>query len=367
MPGAVLILAGGSGTRFWPASRRAHPKHLLRLLPEGKTLLQATVERAQGLGPDVDVRVVTAEDQREAVVADLDGLLPAASVLAEPAPRNTAPAIVYGVSRLLHEGLSPDERIVVLPADAWIQDEEAFARELTAAAAVAQAEEAIVTVGIEPTHPATGYGYLQLGGVCGVTVAGSQGSEVASRRVTRFCEKPDRATAEQFLAEGEYLWNAGIFVMSAVQLSAALSEVAPELTLLWEGLHEAWKAQDPGREAEVYLAAEARSFDYAVMEKAARVFCVRASFAWSDLGSWDALAPLLEEAEDDQALAGHVVSVAADRNVVFAPGKTVGLVGVEDLVVVVTDDAVLVARASSAQDVRAVTDQLREAGREDLL
>ena len=359
MPGAVLILAGGSGTRFWPASRRAHPKHLLPLLPGGKTLLQATVERAQGFWPDVDVRVVTAEDQREAVVADVEGLLPASAVLAEPGPRNTAPAIVYGVCRLVHEGLNPHERIVVLPADAWIRDEEAFAREFTAASAVAQEEEAIVTVGIEPTHPATGYGYLHL--------AGDQGPEVASTRVTRFCEKPDRPTAEQFLAEGNYLWNAGIFVLSAVQLSDAVSSVAPELESLWRGLSEAWKADDQHGAAELYLAAEARSFDYAVMEKAARVFCVPGSFGWSDLGSWDALAPLLEAAEDGQALAGDVVSVAAQNNVVFAPGKTVGLVGVEDLVVVVTEDAVLVARASDAQDVRSLTEQLRETGREDLL
>jgi len=350
----VLILAGGSGTRFWPASRRLRPKHLIPLLPGGQTLLGATIERVTALAGGASVHVVTAADQRDAVLADPSVLRGGVSVLSEPEPRNTGPAIVWAVASLLADGRDPDEPVVVLPADAWVDDAEAFRRGLGEARDLARIGAPIVTLGIAPDRPAEGYGYVEL-----------QDSD--SGKVLRFCEKPSAEVAREFLASGRHLWNAGIFVFTPATLRAALAAVAPDLHSLLLGLVDCFGRQDHAAGRELYRAIAARSFDYAVMEQAPEVLCVRASFAWSDLGSWDALGPLLESGEGGMFRADALVGERASGNVVFAPGRSVGLLGVDDLIVVVTDDAVLVADKGDAQAVRELTQRLKALGREDLL
>lgn len=350
----VLILAGGSGTRFWPASRRLRPKHLIPLLPGGQTLLGATIERAASLSGGANIHVVTAADQRDAVLADRAVLEGGVSVLSEPEARNTGPAIVWAVASLLASGRDADEPVVVLPADAWVDDPEAFRTGLAEARDLARTGAPIVTLGIAPDRPAEGYGYVEL-----------QDSD--SAKVLRFCEKPSAKVAREFLAGGCHLWNAGIFVFTPATLRAVLAAVAPELHALLLGLLDSFGRQDYAEARVLYRASAARSFDYAVMEQAPEVLCVRAKFSWSDLGSWDALGPLLERGEGGMFRADALVGERASGNVVFAPGLSVGLLGVDDLIVVVTGDAVLVANKSDAQAVRELTQRLRELGREDLL
>ncbi|MEE2830218.1 MAG: mannose-1-phosphate guanylyltransferase [Myxococcota bacterium] len=357
----VVVLAGGSGTRFWPASRRRHPKHLLKLLPGERSLLQATVGRVADLGGDADVTILTAQDQREAVCADLSGLLASSAVVAEPEARNTAPAIVLAAARLLADGAAETDPVVVLPSDAWVDDDLAFRQTLERACQAAVSHSAIVAVGIPPSHAATGYGYLELG------EPAEPGQDGSPRRVERFCEKPDAALAEEFLAGGRHHWNAGIFVFTLATLQRTLREVAPDLAQLADALGECFRAGDSAAADRLYRSASPISFDYAVMEHADGLLCVGASFAWSDLGSWDALQPVLETGDAGAFRAAGLVSKAAEGNVVFAPGRTVGLLGVEGLVVVATDDAILVASADRAQEVRALTELLREQGMEELL
>jgi mannose-1-phosphate guanylyltransferase len=353
-PPDVLILAGGSGTRFWPASRRLRPKHLIPLLPDGQTLLGATISRVVDLSGGASVHVVTAEDQRGAVVADLDRLGLGGSVIAEPAPRNTGPAIVWAVASLLAGGSDGSVPVVVLPSDAWVDDPAAFRSCLQSACGLARAGKAIVTIGVPPDRPAEGYGYLEL-------------QQTDSATVLRFCEKPSAELARQFLDSGRHLWNAGIFVFTPEALRTVLAAVAPELHSLFLGLLDCFSRRDSAGAAALYEASVARSFDYAVMERAPEVLCVRATFAWSDLGSWDALGPLLDSAEGAMFRADTVICERSSGNVVFAPGRSVGLLGVRDLIIVVTDDAVLVADKGDAQAVRELTQKLKELGREDLL
>jgi mannose-1-phosphate guanylyltransferase/mannose-6-phosphate isomerase len=334
----ALILAGGSGTRFWPASTRATPKQLLPLLPDGRCLLEATVERLAGVADRC--AVITAADQVDGVRAVTD-----VALTVEPEPRNTAPAILLGVADCLRAGAGDEDVILILPSDAWVADEAAWRASLATALRAAAEHEAIVTLGVPPTRPATGYGYLSLGEV--VEPAARDGAPCV-RRLRRFEEKPDRATAEAYLRSGDAWWNAGIFGFRVGVLRRVLDAVRPDLAAGLQRL-----ATAPGTErAAAYATLEKQSIDYAVMERAPAVLAAEAVMGWSDLGSWDALEPVLDPVEGGVGRAATVAATDARDNVVFAPGCRVALLGVEGLVVVVTDDGVLVAPKDRAQEVR---------------
>ena len=356
----VLVLAGGSGTRFWPASRRAQPKHLLPLLPGGETLLRATLRRVADLGGGAQVNIVTAEDQVAAVQEDLRKSPVGAVVVAEPAARNTAPAILWALAGLLATGGDEDAPIVVLPSDAWVDDDAGFRSCLERACERAQDEQRIVTIGVPPDRPATGYGYLEL-----AALPGEDSS--ASLPVVRFCEKPSAELAEEFLAGGRHLWNAGIFVFTARTMRRVVAEVAPVQHALFEGLLEHFAARDFDGARARYKAADPISVDYAVMERAGDLLCQPATFGWSDLGAWDALEPVLERTEGAVHRSAALVAEESVGNVVFAPDKSVALLGVEGLILVSTDDAILVASKDKAQSVRDLHAKLGKLGWDDLL
>ncbi|MFN2369766.1 MAG: mannose-1-phosphate guanylyltransferase [Candidatus Krumholzibacteriia bacterium] len=353
--GICVIMAGGRGTRFWPLSRAARPKQLLPLAA-GRTLLRETYERVAPLSGPGRILVVTGADLADAVRAELPEL-PAAHVIGEPIGRNTAPCAVLGAG--LAARLDPGAPFALLPADHLIPEPELFRAQLAAAFARAAAAPTVVTLGIVPDRPETGYGYLE--------TAGDPDPD-GFRRGLAFVEKPDYATAAAYLAGGRHYWNGGIFIWNPRHFAAAAAAHLPEVVSL---LAPAIAAQGTGAFAAAlqagYRDCPAASIDYAVMEKLDGFEVLPASFRWSDLGSWDAWGELAADLDGGNRGEGELVALDAAGNVVRAEGKLVALVGVQDLVVVDTPDALLVCRKADAQRIKDIIARLEGAGRRDLL
>lgn len=350
-----VIMAGGSGTRFWPLSRTLRPKQLLPLSGGQGSLLRETRRRIASLIPAERTLVVTSEALAAETRAELPEL-PPENILAEPIGRNTAPCVGWAASVVARR--SPEAVLAVLPADHAIADERAFTSVLARAIAAAR-EGDMVTVGIKPTRPETGYGYVELGEELAPSV----------HRGRRFVEKPDELRARQFLAAGRYLWNSGMFFFRADVL---LDSIRQHLPGLGDALRAFDEAAGAGRELEAvrtsYASLPDVSIDHGVMEKAARVAVVPGDFGWSDVGSWTSAWELAPHDADDNALFGHVVAVDTRGSYVRAHGaKTIAVVGLEDVVVVDTEDALLVLPRSRAQDVRAVVQALKSQKRGDRL
>ncbi|MBI4553715.1 MAG: NTP transferase domain-containing protein [Candidatus Latescibacteria bacterium] len=349
----IVIMAGGRGTRFWPRSRSRTPKQLLNIVGDG-TMLRQTFDRVRPLADPSRVWVVTNEEYREAVAHQLPDL-PPDHIIAEPLVRSTAPCI--GLAALHVHRRAGDEVMAVLSADHWIGDEAAFLRCLMTGAEVARHERTIVTIGIQPTSPETGYGYIQVGTLLGEM----DGQRV--HRVVRFTEKPDRETAEQFLNGGQHLWNSGIFVWTASTILWHIERLAPELH---QGLMEIERAlgtaDEPGRVRRVYETLPTVSIDYAVMERADQVAVVLGGFGWSDVGSWSAVQPFWERDEHGNAVRGQVIGVDASGMIVESGGKLVALIGVDDLIVIETDDVLLVCRKDRDQDIKRMISELERRG-----
>jgi mannose-1-phosphate guanylyltransferase len=344
-----VIMAGGSGTRFWPLSRASRPKQFLPLGSSDEALLAATVRRLERLVPAERILIVVAES----LVEETRRLVPqvaAAHVLAEPVGRNTAPCVGWAASVVARE--DPTAVLAVLPADHHIGDEKTFTDTLAAAIDAAAGGD-LVTIGIRPTRPETGYGYIEMG------------DEIAAglHRARRFVEKPDAGRARQFLAEGRFLWNSGMFFFRA---DAVLREIAVHLPDLAKGLARFDEAAASGREAEEVKASfgtlPSVSIDNGVMEKAAGVSVIPGDFGWSDVGSWTTVWELASRDEGGNAFFGDVVPVDAKNCYVRAPeGKMVAVIGLEDVVVVDTGDALLVMPRDRSQDVREVVEALKRA------
>lgn len=360
----TVIMAGGSGTRFWPLSRRLRPKQLLPLGGDGSTaLLTATARRVAGLSPLERVLVVTRADLADGTRAALPGL-PPENLLLEPAGRNTAPCVAWATATVQRR--DPTAVIVVLAADAFIEDEGAFVAALRTAAEAA-ASGAIVTLGIRPTRPETGYGYLHVGDVLANAPDGVY-------KVRAFVEKPDAARAAAFVSGSAHLWNAGIFVFRADVMRAAVAAHLPAVSEALDAFDVAAKSSPDAEMNEVaarYPTLPNISIDYGVMEKVSEVAVVPVSCGWSDVGSWQASWELGAKDERQNVVRGALadaVLVDASGNVVVSPsGKVVALVGVRDLVVVDTPDALLVVPRERAQDVKKAVDALTAARRDDVL
>lgn len=369
----AIVPAGGAGTRLWPLSRAGRPKFLLDLTGSGRTLLQETWDRLVPLaGPD-GVLVVTGVRHADAVASQLDDL-PTANLLAEPSPRDSTAAVCLAAAVVRHR--HPDAVVGSFAADAVIRDVPAFHDAVTQAAAVAR-EGLVVTIGIEPDRPSTAFGYVRLGAALDVTGAPS------ARVVERFVEKPDAVTAAAYLAESTYRWNAGMFVARADVLLGLLAQYRPELAAGVEEIAAAWDT--PRRAAvlaDLWPGLEKVAIDYAVAEPAAaagRVAVVPAALGWDDVGDFAALAGLVAEQLDGSdggsdgagqvAVLGDPAQVLAEGSsgfVVPSSGRVVAVVGLEDVVVVDTADAVLVTTRAHAQAVKAVVDRLTADGRTDL-
>jgi mannose-1-phosphate guanylyltransferase len=352
----AVILGGGSGTRLWPSSRRGRPKQLLAL-GGGESLLAAAVRRAQRIVGLERTLVVTAADQEAAVRAALPDL-PPANVIAEPVARNTAGAVGLGAVAAVRLA-GPDAVMAVLPADPYIGDEPTF--EALVRLAILEARETIVTIGVRPTHAETGFGYIRMGS------ERPQQSEHAVYEVDRFVEKPDRATAEHYLASGEYLWNSGMFFLTARRMLEESRRHLPGLAALLDAAVSAPNAAEAI--ASGYVEIPSISIDNGIMEKASGLRVIPGEFGWNDVGSWAALPALRPPDSDGNVVLGGATVIDARGSIVVAEAGApfVGVVGVHDLVVVATSDAVLVIPRDRAQDVRQVVEAAKRAGREDLL
>jgi len=364
-----VILSGGSGTRLWPVSREQYPKQLLPLAGGGGTMLQATLGRLQGL-PDLGAPLIVCNAAHRFLVAEQlrERGTEAPRILLEPVGRNTAPAIALAAHAALAGAMSVDAAsadatdpvLLVLPADHVIADPAAFRAAVTVAHAAAL-EGHLVTFGVTPTHPETGYGYL----IEGEAVAPAVGVPSSVRRIARFVEKPARAAAEDLLATGGCYWNSGMFVFRARRFLEELARHAPDIA---ECCARAWASAVGDLDfvrigAEVFGGCRAESIDYAVMEKTDAAVLVPLSAGWSDVGSWASLHEALERDTSGNTLRGDVLAESTADSLVIAESRLVATVGLEGHVVIETKDAVLVAPKDRVQDVKAVVARLKSLGR----
>ncbi|HEY1221108.1 MAG TPA: sugar phosphate nucleotidyltransferase [Bryobacteraceae bacterium] len=376
---APMILAGGSGTRFWPRSRRAHAKQVLALDGE-RTMIQQTLERLLPLAAASDVWVFT-NKLLAAVIVDQLPQVDRDKILGEPVARNTAPACA--LAAFLLEPTAPETVIGVFPSDHVIRNHARFGDVIRAGVTLAASGERIVVLGVPPTRAETGYGYIELGDV--VDAASVPCGDVPVRRVKRFTEKPDRARAEEFVASGNYAWNGGIFLWSARTLANAVREHSPAMVPLLEKIaaaHGTSRSHFARVFAEVYPLCQNISIDYAVLEPrsakgetGSQIYCLPADFAWNDLGSWAALYEHRAGCAPGETATVNVcdgastqsVVIDAQGNYVYALGKVVALIGVSDLVVVETTDALLITTRARSQEVGRVVEELKARGRDDLI
>jgi len=351
-----LILAGGRGTRFWPRSRRARSKQVLSFLGD-RTLIQQTVDRLSAILPPERIWVLTNDDLRGEIVRQLPEV-PKNQILAEPAQRNTAPCI--GLAAHILHSINPNAVMGVFPADHVITKPKRYAKLLKPAFKAAEAGN-IAVLGIKPRWPETGYGYIEFG-------KGVQAGSRTVENVISFREKPDIKTAKKFVAAGRFFWNAGMFFWKAETLLEALRKHQPKTWTLLAGLPTWGKRDFSTRVAESFPRCENISIDYAVLEKAKNVVGIAIDdIGWNDVGSWNAVYELLDRDVDGNALVSETLARDSVGNYVDAKGKLVALLGVRDLVVVDTPDALLIADRNRAQEVGAIVKALEQRKRDDLL
>ena len=347
----AVIMAGGRGTRFWPRSREKKPKHLLDIV-SNRTIIQETVDRIKPLIKPKNILIVTGRKHARELMRQLPEV-PAKNILIEPIGRNTAACI--GLAAVHIQKKAKDDVMVVLPSDHGIGDPERYRTVIAAAAQAAEQENALVTIGIQPTSPHTGFGYMEGSASIG-QVAGH-----ALLRVKSFREKPDRRQAQAFLQSGNFFWNSGMFVWKA---STILNEIERFLPDLYSGLMTIKSSLGKSSEAKIlstiYKGLTPISIDYGVMEKAKDVFVIPASFGWSDVGSWDALWEISSKDGRGNALAGgsQAIFESTENALVYSPNKLVALVGMKDVIVVETKDALLICKKGRSQDVKKIVDAL---------
>ena len=359
----AVILAGGAGVRFWPYSREMWPKQMLDIVGED-SLLRQTIRRLENFIPSENIVIVTTEKLAQDIKFHLDSLGPAAKkiqFIKEPVGRNTAPAI--GLSTIYLHHLHPESIMVVMPSDHAIPDRDAFLRDLRLAVEGAR-RNGLVTFGIKPDRPATGYGYLK-------RKDPTESSGKGLFRLERFVEKPDFETAREYLSEKNYFWNSGIFVWKTATILAEIENHLPNLyRALREIEHLLFESNEPNKLnklSELYSGLDSISIDYGVMEKCTDVWMVLASFRWSDLGSWTALDEVMEKDDAGNIIRGNTVDIESQNSTILAGERILATIGLKDMVVVDTPDATLVTSKGRDQEVRKIVERLKCGGREEHL
>ncbi|MGB9893123.1 MAG: mannose-1-phosphate guanylyltransferase [Candidatus Saccharicenans sp.] len=347
----VIILAGGSGTRFWPVSRSQKPKQFLKILSE-KSLIEETLNRIKGLIPSSRIYTIAVAEQNK-ILKKLLPELPEKNFLVEPEARNTAPSLLLATAYIYLK--NPEAVIVALPADHYIKKVRVFRQKLATAARAAYEYRKIVMFGIPPSSPATGYGYIHASTTKPQKVGGEKFYSVRG-----FREKPDLPTALEFLQSGDYYWNSGIFLWRADVFQESLREFVPELFSAWIKLLPALRRNDRREIGRVFREIPALSIDYALIEKVVGSLMSQGDFGWSDLGSWGSLYAYLPEDRACNVARGRLMALEAKNCLVFNPGQMTALLGVEDLIVVNAGDALLVCRRDQDQKVRELVEKLKK-------
>jgi mannose-1-phosphate guanylyltransferase len=349
----AVIMAGGVGSRFWPRSREKSPKQLLEIIGRG-TMIQNTVHRLEQIVDPRDILIVTNRVQKPLIIKQLPHF-PDENILAEPMGRNTAPCI--GLAAMAIRRHDPRAVMVVSPADHLIQDVEEFTRVMHVAIDTADSSESLLTIGIHPTHPETGYGYIQ------TFLEDGDHNPYFSRgvlRVKTFAEKPNLQTAERFLASGDFLWNSGMFVWRVDVILRQIELLLPELYAELTKIDRAMGT--PQHQAVLEMAyglMRGISIDYGVMEKAGAVYVIPGKFGWSDIGSWDEVYRVSGKDDNGNCITGKVIQKDTSTSLVFSPGKLVATIGVSDLIIINTDDALLICKRGRSQDVKEISDYLK--------
>ena len=338
----AVIMAGGIGSRFWPVSTQAFPKQFHDMLGTGQTLLQKTFSRLNKIIPSENIYILTNEMYLEITLNQLPEIQKKQVVL-EPAMRNTAPCILVSALKIKKE--NPDALMLVAPSDHWIENENAFAEDVQACFNAAKKENVLLTLGIEPTFPNTGYGYIE----------SDKNDTSEIKKVKQFREKPDYETAKQFIADGNFLWNAGIFIWSAKSIVASFEKHLPEMDLLFsKGMNVLNTSEEKKFIEKKYAEAENISIDYGILEKADNVFVKKATFDWNDLGSWGALHDKLEKDKTNNSVVNAETYLKDSKNnmVYTSTKKLVVLDGIEDYVIVDKDEVLLLFPKKKEQEIK---------------
>jgi mannose-1-phosphate guanylyltransferase len=339
----VAIMAGGIGSRFWPMSRTGMPKQFLDILNTGRTLIQATYDRFVEFIPKENIYVVTSH-QYKSIVSDQLPELPTGNILAEPSRKNTAPCVAYIAYKL--QQLDPNSNLICAPADHLVKDPTSFIKVSLEALDFTQKHKALVTMGIKPTHPNTGYGYIQY-----------EQPSVADNiyKVKTFTEKPDHELAKTFIASGDFLWNSGIFIWQTKNIIAAFEKYLPEMHEVFDGAKDKFNTAEEAEAIEtIYPQCVNISIDYGIIEKADNVYVIPSSFGWSDLGTWGSAYENFEKDYLDNAVAGNnVIVFDSTKNVIHVDNKKLVLVeGLDDFIVVDTPDALLICKKDKEQEIK---------------
>jgi mannose-1-phosphate guanylyltransferase len=355
----AVIMAGGKGERFWPRSRKSLPKQFLSLTDDGKTMIQLTIDRLKSIVNIDDVYIVTNKDYKSLVLEQIEGI-PEENILLEPIAKNTAPCI--GLAAMHIKKKYEDAVMVVLPSDHLIKYNEIYIDTIKEAIGVAKEDKNLITIGITPSYPETGYGYINFG---------RDESDIKRNnvyRVKRFVEKPNLDTAKEYLASGRYLWNSGMFVWKSSTILDSFGKLMPEM---YNGLEKIYETIGT-EEEEVILNREfskfqSESIDYGIMERSGNIYTIPGSFGWDDVGSWLSLERINRTNDDGNVIKGNVITINSKNSIIQAQDKLIATIGIDDLIVVDTEDALLITNKSNTQEVKKVIENLKICNRYEYL